>query len=192
MSKRSWILILMVATLSAILAGCGGGELAEDLTPIPTLPPGETPTLIAALPGEEVEAQDGTEEAVAPVDSAEGTAEAEDEDEPAAEGTAEAGAGDGGGDTAAEGDPAEGEALFASNCAGCHGAEPGAGPPLSGMGARAEDAVEDLSAAEYLHQSIVDPSAHIVEGYADIMPKDYEERFDEQQLNDLVAFLLTQ
>jgi len=183
-------MILMVAALSAILAGCGGGRLAEDLTPIPTMPPGETPTLIAALPGEGDEAQDGTEEPGEPVDSAEGTAEAGDEGTPAADGTAEADSGDGG--DAAAGDPDAGEDLFASNCAGCHGAEPGAGPPRPGMGERAEDAVEGLSAAEYLHQSIVDPSAHIVEGYPDIMPKDYEERFDEQQLNDLVAYLLTQ
>ena len=49
--------------------------------------------------------------------------------------------------------------------------------------------VEGLSADEYLHQSIVDPSAYVVEGYDDIMPKDFGQKFSEQDLADLVTFI---
>ena len=189
MSKRMWIMTLIIATLSVILAACSGGDLAEDLTPIPTLPPGQTPTLIASLPvaaTEEVAASgDNSGEQIAATEamSAEGTAEA------GMEGTAEAGSTGNGG---SEGDPAVGEALFTANCAGCHGEEAGAGPPRVGLGERAATSVEGLSAAEYIHQSIVDPSAHVVEGFSDIMPKDYAEKFDDDQINGLVAYLLQQ
>lgn len=183
MSKRMWVVTLIITALAVFLAGCSGGDLAEDLTPIPTLPSGQTPTLIAALPGAATEeapatAENGGEDqAAATADaSAEGTAEA---------GTAEAAGG-------GEGDPAVGEELFTANCTGCHGEEAGAGPPRPGMGERAATRVEGLSAAEYIHQSIVDPSAHVVEGFSDIMPKDYAEQFSDDEINGLVAYLLQQ
>jgi len=96
------------------------------------------------------------------------------------------------GGTAAAGDPAAGEALFVEACAGCHGAEPGAGPELPGMGERAATRVEGMTAAEYLHESIVDPGAYLVEGYQDIMPPTYGDQYSEAELADLVAYLLAQ
>jgi len=96
------------------------------------------------------------------------------------------------GGMAAAGDPAAGEALFAEACAGCHGAEPGAGPALPGMGERAATRVEGMTAAEYLHESIVDPGAYLVEGYQDIMPPTYGDQYSEAELADLVAYLLAQ
>jgi mono/diheme cytochrome c family protein len=91
-----------------------------------------------------------------------------------------------------EGDAAAGETLFAANCAGCHQAEDGTGPARTGMGERAATRVEGMDAAEYLHQSIVDPHAYVVEGFSDIMPDTYEESLSEEDINNLVAFLLTQ
>jgi hypothetical protein len=44
--------------------------------------------------------------------------------------------------------------------------------------------------AEQVEQSIVDPSAEIVSGFEDIMPKEYGNTIDSQELQDLVKFLL--
>jgi hypothetical protein len=37
----------------------------------------------------------------------------------------------------------------------------------------------------------VKPSAYVVDGYPDIMPKNWGTVFTEDQLNDLMAYLLT-
>lgn len=91
------------------------------------------------------------------------------------------------------GDPANGETLFASTgCIGCHNVDEdvaGTGPSMIGMATRAGETVEGLSATEYLVESIVEPGAHIVEGYQNIMPA-YPDLPD-SDLNDLVAYLLT-
>jgi mono/diheme cytochrome c family protein len=162
--KRISIIVLIISGLAGLaLTACGSNDLAEDLTPIPTLAPGQTPTLIAALSGEV-----STEEAAA----ASGTQEASD---------------------GAAADPAAGEEIFASTCGGCHtenGDQPA--PPRIGMGERAATRVEGMDATEYLHQSIVDPHAFLVEDYGPIMPDTYGEDFSDEEINDLVAYLLTQ
>jgi mono/diheme cytochrome c family protein len=281
--KRTWIILMITLALVAILSACGGGDLAEELTPIPTLPPGSEPELVTALRGEaapqaataeptaeaggemsqeELVAlgeqlfasacsachgeQDGAgpaftdmgEKAATRVGGmsaeaylhesivdpgayvvegfnnimpkgfgdqysetelagmvayiiAESGGEAAvqagptEEAAPVPEGTAEAA-------EAPAGDPVAGEALFATNCSACHGEEDGAGPARTGMGERAAIGVEGLSAEEYLHQAIVDPGAHIVEGFSNIMPKAYGDQLTEQELSDLIAYLLTQ
>jgi hypothetical protein len=67
-----------------------------------------------------------------------------------------------------------------------------AGPSFQGISERAGERVPDLSAVEYLRQSIVDPSAYVVEGFDDIMPKGYRILLSEEDIDDLVALLLTQ
>jgi hypothetical protein len=74
---------------------------------------------------------------------------------------------------------------------------------MQGISERAGDRVPGLSADEYLRQSILEPSDYIVEGFNKRM-KDYllveEEEVEymfanmltQEQLDDLVAFLLTQ
>ncbi len=49
-----------------------------------------------------------------------------------------------------------------------------------------------MSAEEYLRESIVDPSAFVVEGYSDAMPKSFRILLSEEDIDNLVAFLLTQ
>lgn len=66
------------------------------------------------------------------------------------------------------------------------------GPSFEGISERAGDRIEGMSAEEYLHQSIVDPSVHLVEGYDDLMPDVYGDQLSEEQVNELVAFLMTQ
>jgi cytochrome c oxidase subunit 2 len=98
------------------------------------------------------------------------------------------------------GDPARGQLLFDTGgasgipCATCHTLDGTSlvGPSLKGIGDRAATQVAGLSAEDYIRQSILDPSAHLVEGYDDLMNKNYADSLSEQDINDLIAFLLTQ
>jgi cytochrome c551/c552 len=93
------------------------------------------------------------------------------------------------------GDAANGEALFRSEgCFACHSLEPaesGIGPSLAGVAERAAGQSND-SAEVYLVESIIDPDAYVVDGFQDgIMPQGFGQRLTEQQLADLVAFLMS-
>jgi hypothetical protein len=65
-------------------------------------------------------------------------------------------------------------------------------PTWQGISGRAGDRVPGLSAEEYLRESIVEPAAYIVEGYSDIMPKGFKILLSGEDIDSLVAFLLTQ
>jgi mono/diheme cytochrome c family protein len=90
------------------------------------------------------------------------------------------------------GDPAAGKEIFTSTaqppCSSCHtlkeaGATQTIGPNL--------DEVLKGKDAAFIHESIVDPNAEVATGYqSGIMPGTYGEQLDEQQLADLVAFLV--
>lgn len=101
-----------------------------------------------------------------------------------------------------------GEHLFrtaAPVCTACHSLQPGvamAGPSLAGMASRAEATVADpgytgsASDAEgYIREAIVDPSAHVVPGAmfsangVSFMPTTYAESLDQEQIDQLVAYL---
>ena len=108
------------------------------------------------------------------------------------------GGGGGGGDDAA----AAGKKLFEQSviegepgCSTCHSLEPGktiVGPSLAGLASRAGSTVPGMSAEEYIRQSILDPDAHVVEGFpAGTMPKVWGDILSEEQINQLVAFLMT-
>ncbi|MBI5670472.1 MAG: c-type cytochrome [Chloroflexi bacterium] len=101
-----------------------------------------------------------------------------------------------------EGDPANGEALFNEMqaaagfaCSTCHFPNQEAqliGPGLLNISTRAETHVPGQSAYDYIHTSIVDPSAYVVEGFPDnLMPKIYGQIFTEEQINDIIAYLFT-
>ena len=87
---------------------------------------------------------------------------------------------------------AEGQQLFSDNCAMCHDGQSGIGPPFKGMVDRADNRVRGESAQQYIHQSIVDPSAYVVAGYQDMMPKDFAQKFSNEQINALVAYIVAQ
>jgi hypothetical protein len=86
-------------------------------------------------------------------------------------------------------------------CTACHristqGNARGAGPSLNGLKHYAGQRVEGLSAREYIKQSILNPSAHIVEECptgpcVDVMVKTYPEQFEDGELDTLVNFLLS-
>ena len=102
------------------------------------------------------------------------------------------------------GNAANGETLFsqatigannAPGCITCHSLEPDVvivGPSQAGLATRAATRVAGMSAADYIHQSIVEPNAHIVEGFAEgLMYQNYATDLTEEQINDLVAYTLT-
>ncbi|MCL7453959.1 MAG: cytochrome c [Anaerolineae bacterium] len=107
----------------------------------------------------------------------------------------------GNGDTSGTGtgDPAAGETVYNQTatpaCNTCHSLEPGValvGPSLSNIGAEAGQRVSGQSAEDYLREAVVDPNAFVVEGFgANIMPADYGSQLTEQQVTDLVAYLLS-
>jgi cytochrome c oxidase subunit 2 len=88
-------------------------------------------------------------------------------------------------DTVASGpDIANGESKFTSlGCSGCHttGTNKLVGPGLAGMNSKSDD---------YIRQSIVDPSAVLVDGFANLMPTTFAD-LKESDLEDLVAYLKT-
>ncbi len=135
-------------------------------TPFPTNPPSPTAVVVTATPVPPTEA---------PVEAA---------------------------SDAPQGDAANGQVLFNElqaqagfACATCHYFNQEAqliGPGLLNVSVRAETRVPGQSAYDYIHQSIVNPSAYVVEGFPDnLMPKIYAELFTEQQINDIIAYLYT-
>ncbi|HEY63384.1 MAG TPA: cytochrome C, partial [Caldilineae bacterium] len=51
---------------------------------------------------------------------------------------------------------------------------------------------EGFSAEDYIRESILSPKAFVVEGFQPLMPQNYGEQLSQQELDDLVAFLLAQ
>ena len=98
-----------------------------------------------------------------------------------------------------EGDSASGEMLFAQRignapaCSGCHqiSDDRGVGPGLAGYADHAGDVIEGQDAIEYTYLSIVSPAAHIVDGYANVMYDGYGKALDDQQMADIIAYLLS-
>ncbi|MBK9124888.1 MAG: hypothetical protein IPM16_17460 [Chloroflexi bacterium] len=99
-----------------------------------------------------------------------------------------------------EGDPVRGEQLFrvgdnsAPPCISCHAlAESrfGLGPAMIDVQTRVSSRRPGTPANVYLYQSITDPWQYIVPGYRNIMPGVYFELYDDQDLADLIAFLLS-
>lgn len=104
-----------------------------------------------------------------------------------------------GGAAPAEGDPVAGEAVYAQvaspTCGSCHSLSPGetiVGPSLAGMAEVAGQRVSGQSAEAYLRESILDPDAYLVEGFGPgIMPSTYSTQLSDEQITDLVAYLIT-
>ena len=99
-------------------------------------------------------------------------------------------------------DPLRGQRLFNGSelglntgCPVCHSLKPDVrlvGPSLAGVATRATTRVSGMSAEDYLMQSLVTPNAYVVEGFqAGQMRPDLAQVLTEQQLQDLVAFLMT-
>jgi mono/diheme cytochrome c family protein len=162
-------------------------------TPVPPtetpVPPSATPVPPTAAPTEEV-----TEEAGMDAAHVEGA-------QPSEADTAAIAAAE------AAGDPAAGQQLFTTMvaeagfmCSTCHSTTPDQqrliGPGLYNVREHGlvDAHMEGQDLITYLHTSIVDPQAHIVPGdppYPPIMPTVYGQVFTEQQISDIIAYLLS-
>jgi cytochrome c553 len=78
-------------------------------------------------------------------------------------------------------------------CATCHTLDgtPLVGPSFKGLAERAGSRIPGMSAEEYIHQSILNPGAYVVEGYQNSMNNTYAQFFSEEDINNLTAFLLS-
>lgn len=99
----------------------------------------------------------------------------------------------------AGGDAQAGETVFAQvaspTCSSCHSVRAGetiVGPSLAGIAGQAGKRVSGQSAEAYLRESVVEPDAYVVEGFqAGIMPSTYGTQLSEEQISDLVAYMMT-
>ncbi|MCB9436671.1 MAG: cytochrome c [Anaerolineales bacterium] len=106
------------------------------------------------------------------------------------------------------GDPAIGQILFnnipapstGQRCMTCHNPNqpiPGTGPYLYGIATVAGERRAGYTAEEYLRESIINPNAFMApaQGEAawtvDLMPKDWRQAFTDEDLDNIVSYLLT-
>ena len=102
------------------------------------------------------------------------------------------------------GDAKTGEALAASlGCAACHittpagpawlasGSEPGIGARATTRLAQSDYTGKAKTPEQYLVEAIVHPGDYLVSGFTNIMPGAYATQLTDQQMADLVAYLLS-
>lgn len=97
-----------------------------------------------------------------------------------------------------EGNAANGEQLFsqqingAPSCSSCHLTTnvPSTGPGLEGYGQEAGERKDGESAEDYTFNSIIRPAHHLVNGFSNVMYRDYGDKLSPQQIADLIAYLL--
>ncbi|MBI5823643.1 MAG: hydrogenase iron-sulfur subunit [Chloroflexi bacterium] len=99
-------------------------------------------------------------------------------------------------------DPVAGEQLYYETASGvnagcriCHSLEKNEkiiGPSFYGIATRAAERIPGMTAEEYLRQSIVEPNAFVVPDYPEgQMIQNFGSILTEEQINDLIAFLMT-
>lgn len=95
------------------------------------------------------------------------------------------------------------EIILNAGCGNCHkigdiGEAHKVGPDLSYIGLTAEDRVPDMSAEDYIKQSILEPNAYLAPEcpntscLPNIMPQNFSMRLTDSQMETLVAFLMDQ
>lgn len=89
---------------------------------------------------------------------------------------------------------AKGQQVFKQSCGACHALRPDTivvGPSLAGVAARAAGRSPGLGTRQYLELSILKPDAYGVQGFSDVMPRDFGKKLTGEELDALLAFLLT-
>ena len=102
------------------------------------------------------------------------------------------------------GDPVRGEDIFrhglygAPPCLTCHspviagrGGAFSIGPGLKDVSERGATRIEGFTAPQYIEDSIRHPAHYVVIGFSPIMPTIFGEQYSDQDIADLVAFLMT-
>ncbi len=91
-------------------------------------------------------------------------------------------------------DPANGAVLIETyGCIACHrlGAANNVAPSYEGIAQRAAERRPPMPAAAYIYESIVNPSAYIVDGYPNSMIQNFATQLSDRELGDIIAYLLT-
>ncbi|GEM_PF-972794 len=101
------------------------------------------------------------------------------------------------------GDPVRGKEIFqvgvnnnAPACSTCHLVREGGfgmslAPNLHDIATTGNERIETLSAEAYIRNSIIHPEDFVIPGYRDHMYTDYEKDLSEQDIADLIAYLMT-
>ena len=89
---------------------------------------------------------------------------------------------------------AAGKKVFVAHCGACHSTEPGTvivGPSLAGITTAGATRIDGLDARAYVYNSIMQPSDYLVEGFDDIMPQDLAKKLTGEELDGVVAYVLS-
>jgi hypothetical protein len=88
--------------------------------------------------------------------------------------------------------PENGEAVTTKYvCIACHiDGNNTLAPEFAGLAERAAERRPPLPADGYIYESIVYPGEFVVEGYNDVMPHDFGAKMTDQELADVLAYLL--
>lgn len=87
-----------------------------------------------------------------------------------------------------------GRQVFITHCGACHSSNPGTvivGPSLAGIATAGGDRIDGLDARTYVYSSIMQPSDYVVGGYEDLMPKDLAKKLTGEELDNVVAYVLS-
>jgi mono/diheme cytochrome c family protein len=106
------------------------------------------------------------------------------------------------GDAQLEADPtptldpiaALGQDVFKQECAICHTTTPDhvlRGPSLYGIATRAATRLPNTDARSYIYSSILNPGDYLADGFGDIMLNDFGKKLTGEELDAVVAYLLT-
>jgi mono/diheme cytochrome c family protein len=160
--KKYLTLTMMVAVVGFLIAGCNPQPLPVAPTPIPTLAP-VSPRSVEVEPPSEPTAASGEEQP----EGAQPEANRAEEGQQISQQT---------------------------GCLACHSADGAAlvGPTFKGLFG-SERSFEDGSTGTadetYIRDSILNPGAQIVEGFANVMPTTYEQQLSEDQIEAIVDFV---
>lgn len=89
---------------------------------------------------------------------------------------------------------AAGQRVFVAHCGACHSPTADTvivGPALGGIATYGSGRVDGLDARAYVYNSILQPSDYLVEGYDDLMPKDLAKKLTGEELDSVVAYVLS-
>ena len=175
-SPLTWLLTALI--LIPVLAGCSPNASAEVISP--------------HLGAIEVAKAAGAQVSAAPTEAPPTLAEMTDEQ-------IYAGLPDAVMTDIANADPSHSQQLALTyGCSGCHSLDPAVqqpGPSWAGFGDRAvlrAMAANDPGPAAYIYQSITEPNAFVVPDYASgIMPQTFAEQLSDQDIADLIVYLLS-
>ena len=85
-----------------------------------------------------------------------------------------------------------GDLVYELECNLCHLRGDGSQSPLFyGLADIAAERRPPLSAEQYLYEATLYPGLHLVDGYTNAMPDNYDERLSQQEVGHIIAYLMT-